>query len=667
MSLFLDVRSPRPLPAQRQHAPLRFARRVASASAALVEPFECRTLFAHIGLDRDFGELGSAPVGATALLTDVAGGKVLAVSQRAALRLNPNGSIDSTFVDEGAAPESRTISDAVISGARLIIGGRAGGSGEVYLRAIDLETGAVDSSFGTGGIFTFIVEPVSTEFQLRQTSLTSMIVTSDGGIVLATSQYLERPTSPFTHYGDVLYKLTPGGAFDPGFGDNGAMQVNDGDAELFPYLTAIPAGGFFLIGPQAPLAVLQRRNNDGTLDDTFGDNGSIDLGGGFLFSGRGVLQPDGKLLIPVDNNQDSGTSASITRRNADGTRDTSFGGGGFVPLGPGHAREIAVDSEGRIVGVFGDRLYRLLPDGTFDSDFDDDGLAPLDEGTPLFVVDVDDQQRALMANHDQVVRFTTTEGIELDADGFVRIEGNDSADTIRASRAGDVITVGFNAETRTFDADEIAGIRIDALDGDDVVEIDVDLKATVYGGLGNDSIGTGDAPDRIRPDDGNDTVNAGGGNDAIFDGGGDNRISGGDGDDSIQTGGGADAIFGDRGDDTVKAGFGDDRISGGAGRDNLFGQQGNDRISGTNHSDALDGGPDNDVLLGLNGNDKLFGADGSDTLDGGTGADLFDAGNLHDLLRAADGARDTVFAGGGRDRGEVDDDVDLVEGLEESI
>src|SRR5688572_11737595 len=120
------------------------------STAATLERLERRTLLVHFGIDPDFGELGSAPVGG--MLAAVAGGKILAVSQGAVVRLSPDGSVDSTFVDQGAAPQVQSPSGAVISGQRLIIAGRAGGSDEIFIRAINLQTGAVDPTFGTGGI-----------------------------------------------------------------------------------------------------------------------------------------------------------------------------------------------------------------------------------------------------------------------------------------------------------------------------------------------------------------------------------------------------------------------------------------------------------------------------------------------------------------------------------
>ena len=81
----------------------------------------------------------------------------------------------------------------------------------------------------------------------------------------------------------------------------------------------------------------------------------------------------------------------------------------------------------------------------------------------------------------------------------------------------------------------------------------------------------------------------------------------------------------------------------------------NDRVSGTNHSDAIDGGPGHDTILGLIGNDKIFGS---------AGTDLLDVGHDDDRFFAADGEPDTVTGGAGDDEGDVDDALDVADGVE---
>ena len=107
-----------------------------------------------------------------------------------------------------------------------------------------------------------------------------------------------------------------------------------------------------------------------------------------------AVQPDGKLVVVGSLNNDF----AVTRFNANGTLDRTFGGGGFVRTdlgGPGgdFANAVAVQPDGKIVVVGsrgknetrGDIVFavaRYNPNGTLDRTFDGNGLATYDLGKP---------------------------------------------------------------------------------------------------------------------------------------------------------------------------------------------------------------------------------------------------------------------------------------------
>ncbi|WP_181415511.1 cadherin domain-containing protein, partial [Nitrosomonas sp. Nm84] len=143
-----------------------------------------------------------------------------------------------------------------------------------------------------------------------------------------------------------------------------------------------PDGKILVSGSANSDTVLARYNADGTLDMSFGGGDGIvitTLSTGC--EGRGVtLQSDGKILVTGF----VGTSAHVVRYNADGTLDTSFGGGDgvatFFIAGPGNntGYAVTVQPDGRIiVGGSNDNgssssnymLTRLLSDGTPDPSF----------------------------------------------------------------------------------------------------------------------------------------------------------------------------------------------------------------------------------------------------------------------------------------------------------
>jgi VCBS repeat-containing protein len=102
---------------------------------------------------------------------------------------------------------------------------------------------------------------------------------------------------------------------------------------------------------------------------------------------------------------------------------------------------------------------------------------------------------------------------------------------------------------------------------------------------------------------------------------GDDTIYGGGGNDTIGSHEGNDLLFGDAGDDQVTGGLGLDTLYGGDGNDTLGGDDGNDLLYGDAGNDLMSGGVGNDTLYGGDGNDLLHLSAGDDHLDGGAGDD----------------------------------------------
>ena len=108
-----------------------------------------------------------------------------------------------------------------------------------------------------------------------------------------------------------------------------------------------------------------------------------------------TIQPDGKILVAGYSSNGSNLDFLLMRYNADGTLDTSFGGGdGIVTTAIGssddEAHAVALQSDGRIVvagfttsGIQRDfALVRYLADGTLDTTFGGgDGIVTTDIGS----------------------------------------------------------------------------------------------------------------------------------------------------------------------------------------------------------------------------------------------------------------------------------------------
>ncbi|WP_415233398.1 Hint domain-containing protein [Pseudorhodobacter sp.] len=240
--------------------------------------------------------------------------------------------------------------------------------------------------------------------------------------------------------------------------------------------------------------------------------------------------------------------------------------------------------------------------------------------------------------------------------------GGDGRDTVYGQQGDDLIDTSGSRPMPDINYPGFYGADTDP-------ENDRDL---VYGGLGNDTIRTGDDADTIYGD---------GGNDLIFSGIDADLVYGGNGDDTIVGSEGADTIYGEQGNDLIYGGLdgliGDaldlpdsldlrplnnrDMLYGGAGNDTIYGRDDNDILEGGDGDDLLYGGVDNDLLRGDAGNDTLYGEQGSDTLQGGDGDDLLYGGTGNDLLQG-DAGNDTLNGDQGNDTLQGGDGDDLLNG-----
>ena len=110
----------------------------------------------------------------------------------------------------------------------------------------------------------------------------------------------------------------------------------------------------------------------------------------------------------------------------------------------------------------------------------------------------------------------------------------------------------------------------------------------------------------------------------------------------------ADTLNGTANNDTIDGNNGNDLIFGGAGNDLLLGDDDNDTIFGGDGNDLIYGGDENDQLFGEAGNDTLIGGDNNDELFGGAGNDFLDGRIGNDDLIGGAGA-DTLYGEGEND------------------
>jgi uncharacterized delta-60 repeat protein len=110
-----------------------------------------------------------------------------------------------------------------------------------------------------------------------------------------------------------------------------------------------------------------RYNTDGSLDTSFGGTGIVitPVGDSFDQAFSVAIQADGKIVVAGS----SGIIFALVRYNTDGTLDTSFNGTGKVITGESYAKDLAIQTDGKIVAVGGEIALRFNTDGSPDTSF----------------------------------------------------------------------------------------------------------------------------------------------------------------------------------------------------------------------------------------------------------------------------------------------------------
>jgi uncharacterized delta-60 repeat protein len=201
----------------------------------------------------------------------------------------------------------------------------------------------------------------------------AVAVQGDGRIVVAGCAGGEDSS------GDIaVARYLPDGTLDPTFGDDGTVVTSIGTG--FEEATAVALddqGRIVVTGhdDEARFAVV-RYLPDGTLDPAFGGDGIVTTGftSGTDIAHGIVIQPDGRIVVAGQ----AGTREprfAVARYRPDGTLDPAFGGGDGKALTRmgiwGVARAVALQSDGKIVlaGSQGFALVRYQRDGTLDRTF----------------------------------------------------------------------------------------------------------------------------------------------------------------------------------------------------------------------------------------------------------------------------------------------------------
>jgi uncharacterized delta-60 repeat protein len=266
-------------------------------------------------------------------------------------RLNPDGSLDNSFLCTTAPPVSAI---AVQPDGKILIGGGAYQAPNFTRLNPD---GSFDGTFlgGQGGV------AGGADHAVR-----AIAVQGDGKILLGGWFESVDGISQTN-----LARLDANGSFDAAFRPRLDHRYSVTSVAVQPDGKILFAGDFNSVNEVARHGVA-RLNPDGTLD-AFDPSITPDTRSDFDRLVRLLLQPDGRILIYGDFSAVSGvTRKYLARLNADGSLDSSFFPDPFIIEGP---EALALQCDGKILiggataWLTNNSFARLNPDGSLDQSF----------------------------------------------------------------------------------------------------------------------------------------------------------------------------------------------------------------------------------------------------------------------------------------------------------
>ena len=291
-------------------------------------------------------------------------------SDIALVRYTTNGVIDTSFNNDGIVITNIGIryyndigyTTTIQGDGKILVVGYSG-----YDIALVRYTnhGGLDTTFGNRGIVTTVIRSnIGDPLVIQQ---------SDGKILVAGS----------TSTTLVIFRYNTNGSLDSTFGNKGNVNTSFLNSSLNISAIVIQSDSKILVAGStwngAQSFILIRYTSNGSLDNSFGDNGIVatDNGG----TNALTIQSDGKIVIAgFYLKTNSERNFALARYNTNGSLDNTFGNFGIVTtdLGRSQAMSIAIQSDGSIlVAGSSDTAFALVQytaNGSLDITFGNNGI-----------------------------------------------------------------------------------------------------------------------------------------------------------------------------------------------------------------------------------------------------------------------------------------------------
>ncbi|MFH6942605.1 HYR domain-containing protein [Flavobacterium sp. FlaQc-50] len=281
------------------------------------------------------------------------------------VRINPDGSLDPTFVYNEDITRFTVKSIALQSDGKLLVGGN---DNVEQSRVIRLNAdGSKDTSFLFGG-----------GVGESSVSVSAITVQSDGKILVANKKIYSTPQRR-------LIRLNADGSLDTAFNIGNGFD-NDITAVAVQSDGKIVVSGKFSTFQDVAQQYLIRLNVDGSKDTSF--NTGTGFVGNYVYSV--LIQSDGKIIASGGFRTYQGVAQKyLIRLNPDGSNDTSFTNPiNFAYMNNEYASNMSLQPDGKLIASFykpnnssgDDGVYRFNSDGSLDSTF---SIASFDDGANL--------------------------------------------------------------------------------------------------------------------------------------------------------------------------------------------------------------------------------------------------------------------------------------------
>ena len=234
-------------------------------------------------------------------------------------RLNANGTPDTSFSGDGKQTVNLGGVDAATAVAiapdgKILVAGQGGNNQDMAVVRLN-PNGSIDTSFGAGQSGKAYVDFNGND------GANGVALQADGKIVLAGA------TSAVGGGDFAIARLNPDGSLDTSFSGDGMLTLGYASPGEQALALAIQQNGRIVVMGQGGVNhdfVVSRLETDGSVDSSFGAGGTATVDfGGFEYDGDVALQPDGNIVLAGSTNVHDGGDMAIARIQGDAITTTT--------------------------------------------------------------------------------------------------------------------------------------------------------------------------------------------------------------------------------------------------------------------------------------------------------------------------------------------------------